>query len=53
MALTATEQWHGGFVVDTTTAPPMLATTTSKTNARWWGGFLRDADGRLVVTFGG
>jgi hypothetical protein len=49
MALLPTETWRGGFVVDTTTGK--YAITTSLTNAVWWGGFLRDPDGRLVVTY--
>jgi hypothetical protein len=50
MALAATEVWRGGFVIDTTTG--QVATTTSKAGATWQGGFLRDPDGRLVVTYG-
>lgn len=50
MALASNETWRGGFVVDTSTDPPMLSVTTSKTDATWQDGFLRDPDGRLVVT---
>lgn len=51
MALTSNEKWQGGFVVDTSVNPPTRVVTTSLTGARWWGGFLRDPDGRLVVTY--
>lgn len=47
MALAANEVWRGGFVVDTVTGG--IVTTTNTTGAKWWGGFLRDPDGRLVV----
>jgi hypothetical protein len=50
VALGPSEAWVGGFVVDTTTG--LIATTTSKTGATWQAGFLRDPDGRLVVTYG-
>lgn len=50
MALAATEKWIGGFVIDTRTGG--VAVTMSRTGAAWWGGFLRDPDGRLVVTGG-
>lgn len=50
MALAPSEAWRGGFVVDTTTG--LIATVTDKSTAAWWGGFLRDADGRLVVVYG-
>jgi hypothetical protein len=48
VALGENEVWRGGFVVDAATGA--WVTTTSTTDARWWGGFLRDSDGRLVVT---
>lgn len=51
MALTGDEHWSNGFVVIGNEGEEMLAVTTSKVGARWWGGFLRDADGRLVVTY--
>lgn len=38
---------QGGFLVDSTGA---LAVTTDQTNAVIWGGFLRDPEGRLVVS---
>lgn len=49
MALSGSEAVQGGFVVNTSTNPPMLVVTTNKTGATWKGGFLRDPDGRLVV----
>lgn len=52
MALSGTEQRRGGFIVDTSTEPPMLVVTTATSGAAWSGGFLRDPDGRLVVTYG-
>lgn len=50
MALASNERWASGFVVDTDTGA--WVTTTNKLNARWWGGFLRDPDGRLVIVYG-
>lgn len=47
MALAASEEWRGGFVVDKTTG--QIITSNVLTNAQWSGGFLRDPDGRLVV----
>jgi hypothetical protein len=49
VALAASEAWVGGFVVNTTTH--LIQTTTSTAGSAWWGGFMRDADGRLVVTY--
>jgi hypothetical protein len=51
VSLLSTEEWRGGFVVDTSTDPPMLSVTTLATDAIWWGGFVRDPDGRLVVIY--
>lgn len=48
MALQPGERWEGGKVV---TADGSWAVTTSLTGATWWGGFLRDPDGRLVVVY--
>jgi hypothetical protein len=48
MALSGSEVWRRGFVVDATT--DALVTTTSTVGAFWWSGFLRDPDGRLVTT---
>lgn len=48
MALTGTEAWRGGFVVDTATN--QIVTTINTVGAAYKGGFLRDPDGRLVVT---
>lgn len=45
MALTETERWVGGIVWDGDTP----AQTTTTTDAHWFNGFLRDADGRLVT----
>lgn len=50
MALAANETWRAGFVVTTTTDPPAPATTTSLVGAAMSDGYLRDPDGRLVVT---
>lgn len=51
MALKATERWVGGFVVDVSDpTQAKLAVTTGVAGATWQGGFLRDPDGRLVVT---
>lgn len=50
MALSATEKWVNGFVVDTSTGNMSVTATTS--GASWSFGFLRDADGRLVVVKG-
>jgi hypothetical protein len=47
MALSASEEWRAGFVVDVATGAWMV--TTDKTGASWQEGFLRDPDGRLVV----
>jgi hypothetical protein len=47
MALSANEQWKGGFVVDTATG--YLIVTSSQSGAAMSGGYLRDPDGRLVV----
>jgi hypothetical protein len=53
VALTASEVWRGGFVVDATTgATGGWVVTYSLIGAAYWGGFLRDADGRLVVVDG-
>jgi hypothetical protein len=49
MALAGTESWVGGFVVVTATG--QLSLTTSTSGAAWWGGFMRDPDGRLVVSY--
>lgn len=49
MALAANEVWAVGFVRDTTTSA--IITTLTTTGAAFWGGFLRDADGRLVVAY--
>lgn len=38
-------EWIGGFLFEN----GQLATTTSTVGARWVSGFLRDAQGRLVV----
>jgi hypothetical protein len=43
----ATEEWRSGFVVNKTTG--VLIATTDTSGATWWGGFLRDPDGRIVV----
>lgn len=51
MALSNTEYWDTGKVWDRATSPPSLAVTTDTTNARWWTGFLRDPDGRLVIKY--
>lgn len=48
MALSSTEKWVNGFVVDTSTGFLSLSMVT--TGAKFDGGFLRDSDGRLVVT---
>ena len=50
VALAADEQYDNGFVINTTTRA--LVTTTTTAAATWQGGFLRDPDGRLVVTGG-
>lgn len=52
MALASNEAWRSGFVVvlDGSGNPIQYATTYDKTGAHWQGGFLRDPDGRLVVT---
>jgi hypothetical protein len=47
MALTGSERWASGFVVDN----DGLVVTTDTTGARWWSGFLRDPDGRLVIVY--
>lgn len=47
MPLNPNERWVEGFVVNTTTGA--LVTTSSLAGAAWWGGFLRDPDGRLVI----
>lgn len=51
MALTSNEKWKGGVVVNTSTEPPMIVMVTSTAGATWQGGFLRDPDGRLVVSY--
>jgi hypothetical protein len=51
MALSGTEVWKGGFVVDSTSGA--LVVTTNATGAVWRGGYLRDPDGRLVVVAAG
>lgn len=48
MALAPGEYWSGGKVY---AADGSLAVTTSLVGATWWGGFLRDPDGRLVVVY--
>jgi hypothetical protein len=49
--LRPTERWAGGFVVDFSDPTKLqLAVTTTTAGATWQGGFLRDPDGRLVVT---
>jgi hypothetical protein len=50
VALVAGEEWRSGFVVDSTTGGWVV--TYSLIGAAYWGGFLRDADGRLVVVDG-
>jgi hypothetical protein len=47
MALASNEIFSGGFVRNATTGALIL--TTSTVGATFRGGFLRDADGRLVV----
>jgi hypothetical protein len=47
MALASFEQWKGGYVVNTNTGG--LAVTDNAAGASWSGGWLRDADGRLVL----
>lgn len=47
MALSSSEKWQGGFVVNVVTLH--LAVTMQSAGAQWSGGFLRDPDGRLVV----
>jgi hypothetical protein len=48
VALSGDEVWRGGFVVNATTGAWVV--TTSTAGAQWWSGFVRDPDGRLVVT---
>jgi len=48
VALSETESWSLGFVRDSA-VDGALAWTDSTDGARWWHGFLRDPDGRLVV----
>jgi hypothetical protein len=50
VALSGSEVWRSGFVVDATTGAWVV--TYSTTGAAYWGGFLRDPDGRLVVVNG-
>jgi hypothetical protein len=47
MALASYESWSGGFVRITATGT--IVVTRSAVGASMQGGFLRDADGRLVV----
>jgi hypothetical protein len=48
VALLAAEKWICGFVVNSSGA---VVTTTSTVGATFSEGFLRDPDGRLVVTY--
>jgi hypothetical protein len=48
MALSGSEVWRRGFVVDAAT--DTIVTVTDPTGTFWWGGFVRDPDGRLLVT---
>lgn len=48
MALSATEVWRGGYVVDKTTGA-LIVTTNTAVLTRKYGGEVTDADGRLVV----
>jgi hypothetical protein len=51
MALAVNEVWERGFVVDATNDRTAVV-TYSKAGATRQAGFLRDPDGRLVVTNG-
>jgi hypothetical protein len=48
MALSGTEEWRSGFVVDKTTKA--WVTTSSTVGATVRNGFLRDPDGRIVIS---
>jgi hypothetical protein len=48
MALQSNEVWRRGFVVNVNTGGLCMSRIT--TGAVAWGGFLRDPDGRLVVS---
>lgn len=50
MALLVTEIWRQGFVINTTNNLPVITFQTA--GATMQQGFLRDADGRLVVVSG-
>lgn len=50
--LAANEAWKGGkvYVVDSRGAAVALSVVNHFVGVAYWGGFLRDADGRIVVT---
>lgn len=48
MALAANETWRGGFVVNTLTGVPSFTYQSAGATAQ--GGFMRDPDGRLVIS---
>lgn len=54
MALASNERWESGLVVvlDSSGNVAALSVTTDSSEAQWRSGFLRDPDGRLVVSSG-